>query len=292
MIELPYRYSLAVPEDEFAVERTLRSGQIFRWYSDGDSEWTVVDGNRIYRLARRGEELRIRSNAPESAFRLTFSLTPSYEARMARVLRRFRTRFGKDISLRGIRWVRPSNRVEVLFSFLCSSNNHRPRIRSLVHKLGAYGPELGRIDGLKLHAFPRLEVLGVLDEGELARLGFGYRSRWIGECAQRLLAERWPLTGRARSRADYEALRARLSGLPGVGPKVADCVLLYGFGCGWAFPIDVHVRRAVEELLDGTAAAVARRYDAIGDAMRRLFRADAGLAQLALYAERVVEERP
>ena len=155
---------------------------------------------------------------------------------------------------------------EALVGFVCSSNNNIARIEQMVRRLCArYGRPLGAHAGETYHDFPAPRALaadGV--EAELRALGFGYRARYIGETARMVVARErerpgWleglrnpeaPALAAARPRSagemaqggreGYRRAHAQLLALPGVGPKVADCVCLMGLGWGEAVPVDTH----------------------------------------------------
>ncbi len=91
-------------------------------------------------------------------------------------------------SFDGVRMLR-QDPVENLFSFICSQNNHITRISSMVEKLCTYfGDEICEIKGKQYHAFPNLVALSADDvEGKLRELGFGYRAKYIHQCAKQIL---------------------------------------------------------------------------------------------------------
>ena len=125
-------------------------------------------------------------------------------------------------SFRGIRMLR-QDPVENVFTFICSSCNNIARITQMVDKLcERYGEPVGAY-----HAFPTIARLAADDvEADLRALGFGYRARYIQQAAQLIMRERsaeWLASLRA---VPYAEARANVIALPGVGPKVADCVCL------------------------------------------------------------------
>lgn len=120
---------------------------------------------------------------------------------------------------------------EALVCYLTSSNNHIPRIRSLVRSLVGPGGEV----------LPPEEI----SETDLRKKGFGYRSEYLRKASALIARGEFDLPGVAS--LPYETARTELQTLPGVGPKVADCILLYGFGFLESFPQDVWVKRAMKE---------------------------------------------
>jgi N-glycosylase/DNA lyase len=181
-------------------------------------------------------------------------------------------------SCRGLRMIRQDNPVEVLFSFLCSANNHVRRIEVMVRHLAGYGHDGG---------FPDLATLARIEAVDLRRAGFGYRAERVPACAQKVLefgGLSWleGLKGRNAETAILELQR-----LPGVGPKVAECVALFGLGHLGVVPVDTHIWNAVRRRylpdLDGSLTLARRRL--VGDVMRDRFGSEAGFAHLVLFVD-------
>jgi len=147
---------------------------------------------------------------------------------------------------------------EALIAFILSANNNVARIRRLVNDLGR---ELGKryeAAGQAVYSFP--EPLAIVGAGEarLRALGVGYRAPYLTDTA-RLVAEGFPLEELAAM--PYDRAHARLLQLPGVGPKVADCVLLFGCGHASATPVDVWMERVLRGWfsLSGSKAQIKRQ---------------------------------
>ena len=132
---------------------------------------------------------------------------------------------------------------EALLAFILSANNNVRRIRNLVEALcGALGDEVA-LDGRVLRGFPSPEKLAGCDEALLRGLGVGYRAPYLIGTAQAVL-NGFPLW-QLKDMNYFEAHRL-LTSLPGVGDKVADCVLLFGCGQTSAFPVDVWVEKLLK----------------------------------------------
>jgi len=143
---------------------------------------------------------------------------------------------------------------EALVAFILSANNNVGRIRGLVRALcEGYGECHGG-----LRAFPTPARLADCDEASLRALKVGYRAPYLIETARRV-RDGFPLD--ELRDAPYGAAHKQLATLPGVGDKVADCVLLFGCGHAEAFPVDVWVARLLHDwfgLGDMSRAAMAR----------------------------------
>ena len=132
---------------------------------------------------------------------------------------------------------------EALLAFILSANNNVRRIRSLVEALcGALGDTF-ELDGHVLHGFPSPGRLASCEESLLRGLGVGYRAPYLIGTARAVL-DGFPLW--RLKEMDYFVAHRLLTSLPGVGDKVADCVLLFGCGQTSAFPVDVWVQKLLD----------------------------------------------
>lgn len=149
-------------------------------------------------------------------------------------------------ALRCARGLRVLNQppFETLISFIISANNNEKRIRGIIRRLcRAFGRPF-EWDGRTLYDFPSPGALALADPTLLAAAGAGYRTAYIRE-ASRMVAEGFDLE--ALRGMEYGQARKELMRLPGVGPKVADCVLLFSMEKACAFPADVWIKRVLKE---------------------------------------------
>jgi N-glycosylase/DNA lyase len=164
---------------------------------------------------------------------------------------------------------------ECLASFIVSAFNNIPKIEMTLERLSRrFGEPLPGGE----YAFPSAEALARAPERALRACILGYRAPYLRAVAGRVSSGDFDL--RAPSALPYDAAKRMLLALPGVGEKVADCVLLFAYGKGEAFPVDVWVKRAVERwYFRGTKtterevrAFARRRYgDLAGYAQQHLF---------------------
>ena len=132
---------------------------------------------------------------------------------------------------------------EALCSFIISQNNNIPRITGIIDRLcSTWGEKNEKGE----YSFPSYEILAGLTVEDLAPLKAGFRSKYILDAAQKLKNKEIDLN--KIYSATMDEAREELMKIKGVGKKVADCTLLYGFGRMEAFPVDVWVKRIVEEL--------------------------------------------
>lgn len=289
MSATPYQFTRVDDLQELNLERCVRSGQVFRWTSVGPDHWEGGDGDTWWRANRRDGFWSIESNCDGAAWDAYFRMDEPGVA-----LRERLSRAGPELiplfeAHAGHRLLRPSCAREVLFSFVCTANNHLPRITTMVQHLARYGASS---DGIP--KFPALEDLTGLTEADLRSAGFGYRAAYLVSLVRELRdrgGENWLAELRS---ADLAALRRELRALPGVGPKVADCVALFGFDRTEVVPVDTHVWHIATEHyfpewrglpLNGA------RYEAVATAFRERFGRDAGWAHQVLFYDRLRKGR-
>lgn len=281
---LQKRFHLAIPPDldERALEETLTGGQAFRWYRDpsGDS-WTGIWLDHAVRLKLAGprglavEPLSPTAPAIVEAY-LGFDRLPALKAVLPLeadpVLKERERQWGGLSLLR-----QPAG--ETLLAFICSSNKQILQIRAMLHQLArAYGRP---VPGTPFHRLPDWTELAGVSEAGLRACGLGYRAAHIAGTAAFLQRH----GGFLESVAAMEpgAARGALQQLPGVGPKVAECVRLFGLGHCDAFPVDTWIARRMAihyPDLEGWPR------DRIATFARLHYGRAAGLAQQWLFAER------
>lgn len=165
----------------------------------------------------------------------------------------------------GIRILRQEP-FETLITFILSQCNNIPRIKTLVQRLSEeYGAPIFLPDGRKMYAFPDSAALASVPVGELRALKLGYRAEFVHAAAT---AAQNGLLERVEKETDTPTAAAYLTAVPGIGEKVAACILLFGFGRLSAFPRDVWIKRAMQHYFPecrdpsvfGPYAGVAQQY--------------------------------
>lgn len=221
---------------------TLDCGQAFRWRQREDGSWEGAAGTRYLRLRREGEDILLAGAGEEDLpfWRAYLDLDRDY-GELERVFRRNPVLRRALELCPGIRVLRQEP-WETLCTFILSANNNIPRIKGLVERLcRGWGEE---IPGTGWWAFPRAEVLAALGPEDLAPVRAGWRSGYLLDAARRVAEGRLDLT--ELEKLPTPAARERLLEVRGVGPKVADCVLLFGFGRVECVPMDVWMKRVME----------------------------------------------
>lgn len=236
------------PTEYFDPAATLDCGQTFRFAASGEG-WRVLSGGRACRVFRRGDKVVVRSAEQDAGYFYNyFDLARDYAPVCARA-EECGIPFVAQAAQAG-KGIRILNQgaEETIFSFLLSQNNNIPRIRMLISRLCEALGEAGEFEGEPYRAFPSACRLAEEDESFYRSLGCGYRAKYIAGTA-RILAQ--------ESAAEYASLsdaqlHRQLLGLPGVGPKVADCIALFAYHRTAAFPVDTWIERVYREELGGT----------------------------------------
>jgi len=273
--------ALVEPLTPSVLAEVLDGGQAFRWTRSAGPCWEGVWGEYAARLksdrdggvqwcapdplaAATAPALAEYLAAPVSVARLTDRLPWRSDAHLARCLAAFP----------GLRLLRQPL-GETLLCFLCSATKQIVQIRQIVSLLARrHGCELAP----GVHRLPTWEELALVPEGDLRACLLGFRAHYIAQTARFLAGHPGWLATLAS--LPYADAKARLCDLPGVGEKIADCVLLFGAGLLEAFPVDVWILRAMSRWygLDGWTPRQIAHFGRVH------FGAGAGLAQQYLFA--------
>ena len=241
--------------EDFDAAASLFCGQAFRWDRMPDGGFSGVVGGAARTLRQEGGCVTIFPVAAKEVdyFLHYFALDEDYE--------KLRALFSKNPTLRRCVASAPGIRVlhqdffEMLLTFIISQNNNIPRIRGIVGRLcESFGEPLAE-GGF---AFPTPGRLAVLDQEDLACLRAGWRAAYLLDAARRV--DSGEVSESALRALPLAQARALLQTIHGVGPKVADCVLLFGLDRAEAFPTDVWMRRAMKTLFPAGLPRYCARY--------------------------------
>lgn len=293
---IPWR-ALQCHKKQLTLDIVLKCGQSFRWTKSKEF-WIGVLFGRVWQLSQDDHHLHFRSLAKEELaasaeekllrdyFQLDVDLVPLYEKWAANdpVFEKLSTQFA------GVRMLR-QDPVENLFSFICSSNNNIQRISQMVENMCSnYGQEVASIDNKSYYAFPTIDRLAEAEvEAKLRKLGFGYRAAYISKTARQLQEKGGKdFLMSLRSNYDYEEARQALLTFNGIGPKVADCILLMSLDKPGAIPVDTHMFQIAAKSylphLKAYKSVTDKVYVEIGQHFRSLYGEYAGWAHSVLFS--------
>lgn len=232
---------LNLKTDHFDLKQTFLCGQCFRWKETENGGFSGIVGGRRYTLTQTKNAVTVHNVSKDDVpfLKNYFDLETDYGA--------IKARFSSDKTLKaatelsgGIRILRQEP-FETLISFIISQNNNIPRISGIIDRLCENFGE--KIDGG--YAFPTAKALDGITPDDLAPLRAGFRARYIADAVEKVNS----------GMADFDEIdalpldeaREHLKQIVGVGDKVADCVLLFGFHKLDAFPKDVWIKRMMAE---------------------------------------------
>ena len=232
------------------LEQTLDCGQSFRWEKQNDGSFSGVAFGKYVNISLDGTDMIIKNAAPddEKIWREYFDLELDYGKIRGDISKLHPVLEEAARYAPGIRILRQEP-YEALCTFIISQNNNIKRIKGIVARLcESFGDEIDE----GVYTFPNAERLEELTPDDLAPLRAGFRNRYIIDSAKKVASGEVDLE--LCKTADYEAARAELMKITGVGVKVADCTLLFGMHRVEAFPVDVWMKRAMEKLFPGMSA--------------------------------------
>ncbi len=248
-----------INQEDFDLEQTLDCGQCFRFVKKEDY-FEGMAFSKILKIKRDGDfiELDCDEKDFEEIWKNYFDFDTNY-AIIKRELENFSPIMKDAINFApGIRILK-QDPWEALCSFIISQNNNIPRIKGIISRLCEnFGEKIG-----EFYSFPKPEKIASLTAQDLEPIKSGFRAKYILDAAK--TATQTDLNQIYTMPID-EA-RAELMKIKGVGPKVAECVLLYGFHRTECFPLDVWMKRAMEVLFPqnkpedfGLNAGIAQQY--------------------------------
>ena len=265
---------IIIKEKHFHPAHTFDCGQCFRFLREDDGSYTGIAHKKVINVSMCDEGIVLKNAEKadiKNIWHTFFDLGRDYGVIKKRLSGDRYVKTAIEFGW-GIRILRQEF-FECLISFIISANNNIPRIRSIVEKLCEMYGEKIQYNGKTYHTFPDTTTLFGIEEGDLAPLRAGYRAKYIADAVK--------MINRGMAYDEIETMpidmaRKELCKISGVGPKVADCVLLFAFGNLEAFPTDVWVKKVMSQLYKVDEKSAAKKG-------AELFGNDAGIAQQYLF---------
>lgn len=271
----------------FSLDYSLDCGQVFRW-SKVECGWSGVVGETVVRIAQNDRHL-------------TFSLYPEIKSdsfvrhyfRLDDNLLQILDSINKDDfiassiqKLHGLRLIR-QDPWECLISFICATYTNIPRIKQMIENICKEFGERIEFEDCVYYGFPDRESLAEASIDELTKCGLGFRAKYV-KGTSCMLCDGFDLEG--LKELGYEEARRHLMTLPGVGLKVADCILLFSFDKLEVFPVDVRIHRIITQHYQVALGSPSTSYEHVRKFGQRYFGEYAGYAQEYLYHHYKVEK--
>ena len=265
-----------IGKEEFNPKDILECGQIFRFYINSEDNYVVLSGNHKATIVETEYGFEIYTLSPEF-FAEFFNLDINYTEIKNEL---WKDEFLNEVISKGegIRIIK-NGLFETICSFIVSANNNIKRIKLILNRLAeAVGDKIDDVD----YAFPTVEKFKTLNEAFFVKIGAGYRARYLSELAQNFemfISEDF-------ESLSTEELRKRLQKMKGVGPKVADCIMLFALNRYDVFPVDVWTERVYLTHLGG----IKMDRKKIAKELVVRYKNLAGFAQQYLYYYKAIEK--
>ncbi len=242
---------IKIASEDFDIAKIAGSGQCFRMNESGDSCYLMVAANRLLRLEFSDGESRLYCSQKEfdEIWKAYFDFDTDYRAIRESVSKEDSYLFNAMQYGRGIRILR-QDPWEMLISFIISQRKNIPAIKRSIELLCEACGERITSEAGSFYAFPSPERLAEMSAGALNACSLGYRTKYIQKTAGLVANKEIDLE--ALRKASDEELLSKLLTIPGVGPKVANCVMLFGYHRLSSFPRDVWMNRVIDGEYDGS----------------------------------------
>lgn len=250
--------------DKFNLEDTFNCGQCFRWKKNDDNSFEGVALDKYLKITKKTDKIILMNTSKEdfeNVWKDYFDLSLNYNY-VRSELEKTNDKMKKICNYSpGIRILK-QDPWEALCSFIISQNNNIPRIKGIINRLCEnFGYQISN----GVYSFPKANELSTLNDSDLDILKCGFRSKYILDAAKKVSSGEINLNNIKKMKIDLA--RKELQKIKGVGPKVAECTLLYGMYRLEAFPMDVWMKRAMEKIFSdmkaedfGQYAGIAQQY--------------------------------
>lgn len=236
-------------QDSFHSTHIFECGQCFRWNRVDEQNYIGVIKGAVINVKQEGNKLIFTGKSRENfedAIKYYFDLDTNYSEYKDK-LSKIDNYMAESITFgNGIRILK-QDLWECIISFIISANNNIPRIKKIIERIcEKYGKQI-EFNEKVYYEFPTPEELSKASIEDLRALGTGFRDKRIYKTTQMILNKEVDLE-KIENLKSTDQMRGELLKLDGVGPKVADCILLFGLKRLDVFPIDVWVRRVMNDL--------------------------------------------
>ena len=235
--------------NSFEPVHIFECGQCFRWNKEDDESYTGVFKNNVLNVKKETGKIIFKGICDgniEEICKDYFDLDTNYEeikSTLSKIDKYLETsiQYGSGIRILN------QDLWETIISFIISANNNIPRIKGIIERISKKYGEKIIYNEKEYYTFPNMYKLGEASVEDLRALGLGFRDKRIYETTKMFLNKDITLE-ELENEQNIDILREKLMTLSGVGGKVADCIMLFSLKKFSVFPIDVWVRRVMNEL--------------------------------------------
>ncbi|MDB4348346.1 DNA repair protein [bacterium] len=260
------------------IDNSINSGQVFLWEKQG-SDWYGVDGQNILKINKNGVIKSIR-NLKTDFFRKNDNMQEIIKS-----ISKDRTVKEAVKEYEGLRLFR-QDPFQCLISFIISSNSNIQKIKNSLEKITKKFGKKVKIQNKEFFLFPEPEKLARATIDEIKSCGVGYRAPFIKEAAKMVILKK--INFEYLKKCDYQEAKKNICLVPGVGNKVADCVMLFSLNKLESFPLDTWMIKILEkyyskEFKIETKTITQKQYELLHEKIVNYFGPYCGYAQQYLF---------
>ena len=266
----------------FNLKYTLECGQCFRWNKVDENVYIGVIKDRVLKVRQNGDTLVIKSSNYDNLKAVItdyFDLDEDYsltEERISKIDENVKTAVNNTSGIR----ILNQDFFETLMSYIISANNNIPKISKSINLISEkYGKKVV-FENNDYYLFPTAKELKNVTEDDFKKCGVGFRARYLKHAVEDVLNNKINLDEILLLNTNQA--KERLLKIMGVGPKVADCILLFSLKKREVFPIDVWVERVMTNLYFKDYGRALKKKEIL-DYARNNFKEDAGIVQQHLF---------
>lgn len=234
---------------DFNLGQTLECGQCFHFKKINENDYGLVAFGRLLHVYQKNDELILLDTTKQEydfIWKKYFDLERDYKHIKEYILKKD-DKLAEAIEMMGGVRILNQDFFETLISFIISQNKQIPHIKKIVFDISErFGDYLGEINGEKFYSFPDVNSMKKVTQEDLRECKTGFRAPYICDAVEKvgegLIDEKY-LAG-----TDIKECERILTQIKGVGNKVANCVMLFGLGKREAFPVDVWIKRIMEQV--------------------------------------------
>lgn len=263
---------------DFELRDIFECGQCFRWKKEIDGSYTGVIKKGVLNVSKIDNKVIIKGNICENfeeECRYYFDLNRNY-SEIKEIISENDENMKKAIEYgKGIR-ILNQDPWEMLISYIISAANNIPRISKTIENISQKFGKPIEINGNIYHMFPTPKELVKASMEDLRACNLGFRDKYVYNATRMVL--NGEIDFEELRKLEYEKAKKKLMQIPGVGSKVADCILLFSLGKIEAFPVDTWIKKVMNELyVDSTNITKINQY------ATKKFGKYAGIAQQYLF---------
>ena len=260
------------------IDNSINSGQVFLWKKDG-SDWYGINGQDILKI-NKNAVIKSIQNSKTDFFRKNDNMQEIIKS------------ISKDKTVKeaikqyeGLR-IFKQDPFQCMISFIISSNSNIQKIKNSLEKITKKFGVKVEIQNKEFFLFPKPEKLAKASIEEIKKCGVGYRAPFIKQAAEMVFSKK--IDFKYLEKLDYKEAKKNICLIPGVGNKVADCILLFSLNKLEAFPLDTWMIKILEKYYSNefkieTKTITQKQYEILHEKIVNYFGPYCGYAQQFLF---------